>query len=315
MITAYCYEHRQVNAISLNVNEPLPETAIWLDIYQPIEAERLWLSSFSSDVVPDKEDRNEIEASSRFYQNRDGLHVNSLFSQKSGQSLSSVNIYFNLRERLLITMRDDDERLIDSSLSQLQESSTLQVTPLQLFIKLFKAKVDHLADLIEEIYSTLENVGHEIFEKEHIDEVFRLITNREDTNGKIRLNLLDTQRALNYILRDNEIKLTDDETKDINNMLSDIASLIPHTQFIFEKINFLMDAAMGFTGLQQNKISKIFSVTAIVFLPPTLIASTYGMNFENIPEVHWHYGYPWSIALMFASAAATFWFFKIKRWL
>ncbi|ABV87400.1 magnesium/cobalt transporter CorA [Shewanella pealeana] len=315
MITAYCYEHHQVTATTINIKESLPETALWLDIYQPIEAERLWLSSFSSAEVPDREDRNEIEASSRFYQNKDGLHVNSLFSQKSGQTLSSVNIYFNLRKQLLITIRDDNERLLDSLLTSLQKEPTPQITPLQLFIQLFKMKVDHLADLIEEIYSTLENVGHEIFEKDHIDKVFKLITNREDTNGKIRLNLLDTQRALNYILRDNQIELTNDEAKDINNMLSDIASLIPHTQFIFEKINFLMDAAMGFTGLQQNKISKIFSITAIVFLPPTLIASTYGMNFENIPEVHWHYGYPWSIALMFASAAATFGFFKLKRWL
>ncbi|WP_299805143.1 magnesium/cobalt transporter CorA [uncultured Shewanella sp.] len=314
MITAYCYEQRQVNATAINIDEPLPETAIWLDIYQPIEAERLWLSEVFCEEVPDREDRNEIEASSRFYQNKDGLHVNSLFSQKSGQTLKSVNIYFNLREQLLITIRDDDEQLIGSLLTKLQQAHE-PLTSLQLFIQLFKMKVDHLADLIEEIYSTLENVGHEIYENDHIDEVFKLITIREDTNGKIRLNLLDTQRALNYILRDNQMKLDNDETKDINNMLSDIASLIPHTQFIFEKINFLMDAAMGFTGLQQNKISKIFSVTAIVFLPPTLIASTYGMNFTNIPEVHWQYGYPWSIGLMFASAAAAFGFFKIKRWL
>ncbi|MGS0728975.1 CorA family divalent cation transporter, partial [Shewanella sp. 0m-8] len=179
----------------------------------------------------------------------------------------------------------------------------------------FKMKVDHLADLIEDTYSALENIGHEVFEKDRIDEVFKLITIREDTNGKVRLNLLDTQRALNYMLRVYQQNLSSEETKDIGNMLSDISSLIPHTQFLFEKLNFLMDAAMGFTGLQQNKISKIFSVAAVVFLPPTLIASTYGMNFDNMPEVHWHYGYPWSIALMFASAAATFWFFKIKRWL
>ncbi|MGS0676481.1 magnesium/cobalt transporter CorA [Shewanella sp. 125m-1] len=314
MITAYCYQQQQVTTTTLNIDEPLPETTIWLDIYRPIEAERLWLASFSTDEVPDREDRNEIEDSSRFYQNKDGLHVNSLFSQKSAQTLSSINIYFNLRADLLITIRDDDQRLIDSLATNLQKSS-VPVTPQQLFIQLFKMKVDHLADLIEDTYSALENIGHEVFEKDRIDEVFKLITIREDTNGKVRLNLLDTQRALNYILRVYQQNLSSEETKDIGNMLSDISSLIPHTQFLFEKLNFLMDAAMGFTGLQQNKISKIFSVAAVVFLPPTLIASTYGMNFDNMPEVHWHYGYPWSIALMFASAAATFWFFKIKRWL
>ncbi|ABZ76614.1 magnesium and cobalt transport protein CorA [Shewanella halifaxensis HAW-EB4] len=315
MITAYCYENHQIITTILNIEDPLPETTIWLDIYRPIEAERHWLAGFSADKVPNREDKNEIEASSRFYQNKDGLHVNSLFSQKSGRTLSSVNIYFNLREHLLLTMRDDDERLIDSLVPHLQNLQSPLITPQQLFIELFKMKVDHLADLIEEVYRALDNVGHEVFEKDRIDEVFQLITIREDTNGKIRLNLLDTQRTLNYMLRDYQNKLSKEETKDISNMLSDLASLIPHTQFLFEKLNFLMDAAMGFTGLQQNKISKIFSVAAVVFLPPTLIASTYGMNFDDMPEVHWHYGYPWSIALMFASAAATFLFFKVKRWL
>ncbi|MCL1144417.1 magnesium and cobalt transport protein CorA [Shewanella marinintestina] len=315
MITAYCFAHQQVTTTLVNINEPLPETTIWLDITRPTESERQWLAGFSTEAVPDREDKNEIEASSRFYQNKDGLHINSLFSQKSEQSLDSVNIYFNLRAHFLISMRDDDEHLINSFLSFLQKTPPANMLPQQLFIQLFKVKVAHLADLTEEIYSALENVGHEVFDNEKIDDVFKLITIKEDKNGKVRLNLLDTQRTLNYMLRDYHDQLPSNALNDISNMLSDIDSLITHSQFLFEKLNFLMDSAMGFTGLQQNKISKIFSVAAVVFLPATLIASTYGMNFTNIPEVHWQYGYPWSIALMFASAAATFWFFKIKRWL
>jgi len=98
-------------------------------------------------------------------------------------------------------------------------------------------------------------------------------------------------------------------------MLSDIESLMPHSQFIFDKLNFLLDAAMGFSGLQQNKIIKIFSVAAVVFLPPTLIASSYGMNFTSMPELEWQYGYPMAIVMMLASAAGTYFFFKRKHWL
>ena len=98
-------------------------------------------------------------------------------------------------------------------------------------------------------------------------------------------------------------------------MLSDIESLMPHSQFIFDKLNFLLDAAMGFSGLQQNKIIKIFSVAAVVFLPPTLIASSYGMNFHGMPELGWQYGYPMAILMMLASAAGTYFFFKRKHWL
>ncbi|MCG9730758.1 magnesium/cobalt transporter CorA [Shewanella sp. Isolate13] len=315
MITAYCYKNHLITSRVLTVDDPIPDASIWLDLYQPTEAERLWLSSFSIEDVPNREDRNEIEASSRFYINSDGLHINALFNQRSGTTITSVNVYFNLRETLLITMRDDDEQLIISLLKEIEKVRAPLCTPQQLFIQLFKMKVDHLADLIEEIYSALENVGHEVFDKDCIDEVFKLITIKEDSNGKIRLNLLDTQRALKYMQRDYYDKLSGAEIKEINNMLSDTESLIPHSQFLFEKLNFLMDAAMGFTSLQQNKISKIFSVAAVVFLPPTLIASTYGMNFDLIPEIHWQYGYPWSLVLMLLSAAATYWFFKIKRWL
>jgi len=110
-------------------------------------------------------------------------------------------------------------------------------------------------------------------------------------------------------------QLSDEHLKDLREMLSDIESLMPHSQFIFDKLNFLLDAAMGFSGLQQNKIIKIFSVAAVVFLPPTLIASSYGMNFNGMPELEWQYGYPMAILMMLASAAGTYFFFKRKHWL
>ena len=315
MITAYVYENRKLAIRELSVNDRLPPETIWLDLYRPEDEERAWLANFSVEELPDEEDMNEIEASARFYQNSDGLHINSLFPQRVGQEVRAVNVSFNLREHMLITMREEDIGLIRLLRNYLRLGRLDVNSPKDLFIELFTLKVDYLSDLIEDVYTVLDNVGREVFDSEELDDVFKMITLQEDSNGKIRLSLLDTQRSLRYIQRYYRRNLSDDEMKELREMLADIESLMPHSQFIFDKLNFLLDAAMGFSGLQQNKIIKIFSVAAVVFLPPTLIASSYGMNFSDMPELKWQYGYPLALLLMLASAAGTYLFFRMKRWL
>ncbi|WP_394131040.1 magnesium/cobalt transporter CorA [Shewanella maritima] len=315
MITAYVYENRQLTVHELNVEDTLPAKTLWLDMFKPSEEERSWLSRFSAEEVPDEEDINEIEASARFYQSKDGLHINSLFPQRVASEVRSVNVFFNLRSDFLLTIREDDVGLLRLLRNYLRLGRLDITTPQGLLLELLTLKVDYLSDLVEDVYAVLDNVSAQVFENEQLDEVFKLITLQEDSNGKIRLSLLDTQRSLRYMQRYYRDHLSDENIKDLREMLSDIESLMPHSQFIFDKLNFLMDAAMGFTGLQQSKIIKIFSVAAVVFLPPTVIASSYGMNFVNMPELDWRFGYPMAIAMMFASAAGTYFFFKRKGWL
>ncbi|RYV03205.1 magnesium and cobalt transport protein CorA [Shewanella sp. OPT22] len=315
MITAYLYKNRRLTIKELTVEDDVPEQTLWLDLYKPEDEEREWLSRFSVEEVPDEEDINDIEASARFYQNADGLHINSLFPQRVGQDVRAVNISFNVRDSFLLTIREEDVGLVRLLRNYLRLGRLKVSTPQELFLEFFNLKVDYLSDLIEDVYTVLENVGAEVFESEELDDVFKLITLQEDSNGKIRLSLLDTQRSLRYMQRYYRGRMTDEDLKDIREMLADIESLMPHSQFIFDKLNFLLDAAMGFTSLQQNRIIKIFSVAAVVFLPPTLIASSYGMNFVDMPELSWKLGYPMAIALMLASAAGTYFFFKQKRWL
>ncbi|MCL1145714.1 magnesium/cobalt transporter CorA [Shewanella sp. 10N.261.52.F9] len=315
MITAYAYEDRKLTIFELSIKDNIPPGIIWLDLYKPDEQEREWLSHFSVEDVPDEEDINEIEASARFYQNHDGLHINSLFPQRAGQDVKGVNVSFNLRKNFLLTIRDEDVGLIRLLRNYLRLGKIEAVTPVALLLELFNLKVDYLSDLIEDVYTVLENISEEVFKNEELDNVFKLITRQEDSNGKIRLSLLDTQRSLRFMQKYYRSQLSDEEFKDLREMLSDIESLMPHSQFIFDKLNFLLDAAMGFSGLQQNKIIKIFSVAAVVFLPPTVIASSYGMNFANMPELDWRFGYPMAIAMMFGSAAGTYLFFKRKGWL
>ncbi len=315
MITAYLYKNRRLTIKEITVKDDIPEDTLWLDLFKPEDDERDWLNQFSVEEVPDEEDINDIEASARFYQNADGLHINSLFPQRVGQYVKGVNISFNLRSTFLLTIREEDVGLVRLLRNYLRLGRLEVSSPQELFLEFFTIKVDYLSDLIEDVYTVLENVGEQVFESDKLDDVFKLITLQEDSNGKIRLSLLDTQRSLRYLQRYYRGQMSDEHLKDIREMLSDIESLMPHSQFIFDKLNFLLDAAMGFTGLQQNKIIKIFSVAAVVFLPPTLIASSYGMNFGRMPELAWEYGYPMAIGMMIASAVGTYLFFKRKHWL
>ena len=201
MITAYVYNNRELTITELNIQDVLPPETLWLDLFKPSDEEREWLSKYSVEEVPEEEDINEIEASARFYQNNDGLHINSLFPQRIGQDVKGVNVSFNLRKDFLLTIREDDVGLIRLLRNYLRLGRIKVTSPQGLFLELFNLKVDYLSDLIEDIYSVVDGVSELVFENNELDEVFKLITLQEDSNGKIRLSLLDTQRSLRYMQR------------------------------------------------------------------------------------------------------------------
>ena len=152
------------------------------------------------------------------------------------------------------------------------------------------------------------NVGDEV-----ASEVLAAIARQEDMNGRIRRNMMDTRRAVSFLMRS---KMLDAEQfEEARQILRDIDSLDGHTTFLFDKINFLMDATVGFININQNKIIKLFSVASVALLPPTLVASVYGMNFKHMPELDWKYGYAWGILLMIASAALPMLYFRRRGWL
>jgi magnesium transporter len=139
------------------------------------------------------------------------------------------------------------------------------------------------------------------------------IAKEEDLNGRIRRNVMDTRRAVSFMMRSR--MLNAEQFEEARQILRDIDSLDSHTAFLFDKINFLMAATVGFININQNKIIKIFSVASVALLPPTLIASLYGMNFRHMPELDWSFGYPFAIALMLASVAVPIFYFRRKGWL
>ena len=184
-------------------------------------------------------------------------------------------------------------------------------------LDLYATDAEYSADALEGIYQSLEDVSRSVLQKELTDQdaaaVLNAIAQEEDLNGRIRRNMMDTRRAVSFLMRGRQ--LNSDQFEEARQILRDIESLDGHTAFLFDKINFLMDATVGFININQNKIIKIFSVASVAFLPPTLIASIYGMNFKILPELQWDLGYPFAILLMVGSAIAPFWYFRRRGWL
>jgi len=189
----------------------------------------------------------------------------------------------------------------------------------EVLLKLFDADAEYSADTLEGIYDELEKASTKVLggrvTDELASEVLGQIARQEDMNGRIRRNVMDTRRAVSFMMRSR--MLNADQFEEARQILRDIESLDSHTAFLFDKINFLMDATVGFININQNKVIKIFSVASVALLPPTLVASIYGMNMK-FPELDWLgpvLSYPYVVVLMIASAAVPMWYFGRRGWL
>ena len=220
-----------------------------------------------------------------------------------------------ISKNLLISFREDDISIVRLLRYYIRHNKVEIRSALDILLKLQDLKVDQLSDLIEDAYSTLEETSDQITDDTHVDETLEELVNQEELNSQILQALHDTRRALRFIRKTFESSIDDRQGRTLDEVLNDIESILPHTSFISNKINFQLEASMGYTNQKQNSIIKIFSVAAVVFMPPTWIASVYGMNFKFMPELSWYWGYPLSIGMMILSAAVTYLFFRKKGWL
>jgi magnesium transporter len=184
-------------------------------------------------------------------------------------------------------------------------------------LMLFDADAEYCADTLEHIYDDLEKVSRQVLAGAVTDDtagqVLSAIARHEDMSGRIRRNVMDTRRAVSFMMRSR--LLNAEQFEDSRQILRDLDSLDSHTAFLFDKINFLMDATVGFININQNKIIKLFSVASVALLPPTLVASLYGMNFQYMPELGQKWGYPFALGLMVLSAAVPMFYFRKRGWL
>lgn len=315
MLTAFRFQNRRLEQIQTVESDELSEDAVWVDIVEPTDEIRVNIKQVYGVNLPDSEDMKEIEATARFFKDEDGLHIHSFFLDDFEETPANVTVAFILKDDRLFTIHEQELATIRLFRLRARRQPDLVSDAMSILLTLFETKVDRLADILESVYTSLESASQKVLRQndKDLDLLLADIAKYEDISGKARLSLLDTQRALSFVLRN--AKLDGPQVEQIRDVMRDIDSLLPHTSFLFDKVNFLMDAIQGFINIEQSKITKIFSIAAVVFMPPTLLASIYGMNFHIMPELSWSFGYPLAIALMILSGLSPYWYFKRRRWL
>ena len=291
---------------------------VWVDLDAPTEEEKGWITQHFGVTIPDDAVDDDLEESARFYEEDNGeLHIRSDFLIDDDEAPRNVRVAFILFSNVLFSVHDEELPVFRLLRLRARRTPALIEDAKDVLLKLYDADAEYSADALEGIYDSLEKVSARVLKQEVNDqaagEVLNAIAREEDLNGRIRRNVMDTRRAVSFMMRSR--MLNAEQFEEARQILRDIDSLDSHSTFLFDKINFLMNATVGFININQNKIIKIFSVASVALLPPTLIASIYGMNFKAMPELDWHLGYPFAIGLMIASVAAPLIYFRRKGWM
>ena len=291
---------------------------VWVDLEDPSPDEKRWITERFGLTIPGDIVDDDLEESARFYEEDNGeLHIRSDFLIDDDQMPRNVRVAFILHQKVLFSVHKEDLPVFRLLRMRARRIPALIDDAKDVLLKLYDADAEYSADALESIYDGLERVSARVLKQEIDDnaagEALAAIAREEDLNGRIRRNVMDTRRALSFMMRSR--MLNAEQFEEARQILRDIDSLDSHTAFLFDKINFLMDATVGFININQNKIIKIFSVASVALLPPTLIASIYGMNFKILPELEWRYGYMYAIGMMIASVAVPIIYFRRKGWL
>lgn len=305
--------------------DEVPENAVWFDLINPAPGEDKLIEGRLGVAVPTREEMQEIEVSSRLYTEHHARFMTATLMCNSDTVVPKTTaVTFILAKHSLITVRYDDPKpfmLISNKLTRNCPQSTNGESVL---MELLDAVIDREADLLERIGIDIDQVSHDIFDphgqgpeqgKTYV-QTLKIIGVKGDLTSKVRESLVSLGRLLLFLANEAEgMRWAKDVRLQLQAMQRDVLSLSDHATYLGNKIQFLLDALLGVVTLEQNNIIKIFSIAAVVFLPPTLVGTIYGMNFKIIPELDWALGYPMALIMMVAAAVLPYYFFKWKKWL
>lgn len=317
MINCYIKKGNKLNVFEgvdfLESNED-KNSVIWIDMLLPTIEEIRAVENMFDMQFPTKQETEEIELSSRYWEENNRIEINSYFLINDNKSAFNETVSFILQGSLLISVRYKKLQSFDTFTKKLLISPREFKTGYSIFCQIIDIRIDADADTIENLSKEITKIRKHVFTDYSNDdeEILEKISTFEDLNMKIRENLTDKQRILNSLLKSQ--KFVDDK-HELPIMLKDIKSLIDHTNFNFERLDYLQNIFIGILSIEQNKVIKIFTIVNVIFLPPTLIASIYGMNFDFMPELHWDYGYLVSIILMIIASITPILIFKKKGWI
>ena len=285
---------------------------IWIDLLDVSDKTEDTLEGFLKIDIQEDEEMEEIELSSRYIQTDDSIVANSNFL-KNNYEVEPVN--FILKNSILVTIRDVELDSFNETIKKMFVNTRNFPSGYHVLVALFETRVEKDADMIEDTTDMITTLSQQINAKsDHVDE--DLLVQIKDLQEKvtiIRQNIMDKQRVISNFLKCDFFP--EELGPRLTMIIKDINSLFDYTRFGFDRLGYLQDTFLGLVNIEQNKIIKIFTVINIIFLPPTLIASMYGMNFDIMPELHFKYGYLLAIGLMLSSVAIIMGVFKWKKWL
>ena len=304
--------------------EEVPDNAIWFDLVNPAPGEDKLIEGRLGIAVPTREEMLEIEVSSRLYTEHHARFMTATLMCNSDTVVPKTTaVTFILAKHCLVTVRYDEPRpflLVGNKLTRTCPQSATGETVL---MELLDAVIDREADLLERIGLDVDQVSHDIFDPGSRDAAgntyigtLKVIGSKGDLTSKVRESLVSLGRLLLFLANEAEgMRWNKDVRLQLQAMQRDVLSLSDHATYLANKITFLLDALLGVVTLEQNNVIKIFSIAAVVLLPPTLVATVYGMNFKGMPELEWQYGYPMALVLMLIAAIVPYYIFKWKKWL
>ncbi len=284
---------------------------IWIDLNNVALDVETRLEQFLKIYIQEDEEIEEIEISSRYIETDDSLVANSMFLL---ENFTLEPVSFILKNGILVSVRDVNLRSFNETVKKIFANTKAFPDGFHVLVALLETRIEYDADVIEDTTDMITNLSKSMDAAAEPDEdVLIRIKDLQEKVMVLRQTIIDKQRIISNMLKS---RLFPRELlPHLTMMIKDINSLFEYTRFGFERLDYLQDTFLGMVNIQQNKIIKIFTVVSVIFLPPTLIASIYGMNFKVMPELNWPFGYPFALALMVIFAWAVLWVFKRKKWL
>ncbi|MEO6360981.1 MAG: magnesium transporter CorA family protein [Sphingomicrobium sp.] len=305
----------------------IPSTATWIDLEEPTKDEERLVEKLIGINIPTHDEMVEIEPSSRLYERNGALHMTlSAIRGLAEGAPTTTPIGFVLTSDRLVTVRYATPKPITSFIDHVHREPDLARDAPTVLARLLDAIIDRLADELEVLGDEIERISNHIFQKD-VDErripaarltaLLNRIGRAQTLLAKIRYSAVSTGRLLSFLRASAQMNEPNNAAtrRHTESLATDATSLVEHSSFLADNLTFLLDASLGLISVEQNAAMKLFSWAALVFLPPTLVAGIYGMNFAHMPELSWLAGYPWALGLMLASAVLPLWVLKRRGWI
>ena len=283
---------------------------LWIDLNDVDEEVENELEDFLKIYIQEEEEMIEIEMSSRYIETNDTLVVNSNFLLSN---FETDPVSFILKNNILVTVRSEELISFHETVKKISANPRNYPTGAHVLVALLETRVEYDADMIENMTQKITQLSNSLSLQEADEELLSEIKNLQEKTMMLRENIIDKQRVVSSMLR-SEFMALELQPK-LTMIIKDINSLVEHIKFNFDRLDYLQDTFLGYVNIEQNKIIKIFTIVSVIFMPPTLIASIYGMNFDIMPELHKNWGYPVALVVMVLSSLFILYYFKKQKWL